>query len=176
MRGVLSAESAVLHGLHTIRMSLLILSGVIVTLLAFGACQCDLCTHFYSISCPRRDKMLFFVSLLPGCSVPGRPFSEHKKKTCDNLAVKLYHKEKDPSTVLTDLSRTVVCAMSVRPFPHRSVLLGVGFDTVIVIQEIQDLFSARFVQFVKSSHHSLGGKLLGEVIALVQGCEIYRIQ
>lgn len=48
--------------------------------------------------------MLFFVSLLPGCSVPGRPFSEHKKKTCDNLAVKLYHKEKDPSTVLTDLS------------------------------------------------------------------------
>lgn len=106
----------------------------------------------------------------------GVPFQSIKKKTCDNLAVKLYHKEKDPSTVLTDLSRTVVCAMSVRPFPHRSVLLGVGFDTVIVIQEIQDLFSARFVQFVKSSHHSLGGKLLGEVIALVQGCEIYRIQ
>ena len=40
------AESAILLGLHSVRMSLLILGSIVVTLLAFGTSQSDFCTHF----------------------------------------------------------------------------------------------------------------------------------
>ncbi len=40
------AESAILLGLHTVRMVLLLLGRIIVAVLAFGTCQCYLCTHF----------------------------------------------------------------------------------------------------------------------------------
>lgn len=45
MRGMGSAESAVLLGFHTVRMGFLILGGIVVTLFAFCACQSDSCTH-----------------------------------------------------------------------------------------------------------------------------------
>jgi hypothetical protein len=45
---MLLAESAVLLDLHTIGHGLLILGGVVIALLALGACQCNLCTHVFS--------------------------------------------------------------------------------------------------------------------------------
>ena len=45
VHGVTLAESAVLHGFHTIGMILLFLGRIVVSLLAFGTCQCDLGTH-----------------------------------------------------------------------------------------------------------------------------------
>ena len=42
---VLLAESAVLLGLHPIRMVFLFLGRVVITLLALGACQCNLHSH-----------------------------------------------------------------------------------------------------------------------------------
>ena len=45
MHSVLLAESAVLLCFHTIGMSFLILGHIVVSLLALGACKCDLCTH-----------------------------------------------------------------------------------------------------------------------------------
>jgi hypothetical protein len=49
VHGVTLAESAVFLGLHTIGMSLFILSGIVITLFALCACQCDLCTHILSL-------------------------------------------------------------------------------------------------------------------------------
>ena len=45
MDGVLAAEAAILRELKTIGIVLLVLEGVVVTLLALGACQCDLNAH-----------------------------------------------------------------------------------------------------------------------------------
>ena len=45
MKGMLSAERAVLLDLHTIRMCLLVLCGVIIPVLALRASKCDSCTH-----------------------------------------------------------------------------------------------------------------------------------
>lgn len=42
---MLSAESAILLNFHTLRMILFILCRIVITLLAFCACQSDLCTH-----------------------------------------------------------------------------------------------------------------------------------
>ena len=42
-------ESTILFGFHSVRMSLLILGHVIVTLLAFCTCQCDLCAHDFHL-------------------------------------------------------------------------------------------------------------------------------
>ena len=46
MHGVLAAETAVLAELDTIGVVLLVLEGVVVSLLAFGAGQGDLYAHF----------------------------------------------------------------------------------------------------------------------------------
>ena len=65
MQGVLAAEAAVLHELDAIGVVLLVLEGVVIPLLAFGAGQCDLYAHF-SLSfceCKRRAialTLLFF--------------------------------------------------------------------------------------------------------------------
>ena len=48
MKSMSLAESAVLLGLHTIGMSLLILCCVIITILAFCASKCDSCTHNFT--------------------------------------------------------------------------------------------------------------------------------
>ena len=48
MHCVSLAESAILLGLHTIGMCLLILGCIIITTLALCACQCDSCTHVFS--------------------------------------------------------------------------------------------------------------------------------
>ena len=66
MEGVLAAEAAVLHELDTIGVVLLVLEGVVVPLLAFGAGQCDLYAHFsFSFcECKRRAfalALLFYV-------------------------------------------------------------------------------------------------------------------
>ena len=45
------AESAVLLCLHAVRMSLLILRHVVVALLAFCACQCNLSAHDFHLHC-----------------------------------------------------------------------------------------------------------------------------
>ena len=45
VKGVLSAERAVLLELHALRMSLLVLGCVVIAVLALSACQCNLCTH-----------------------------------------------------------------------------------------------------------------------------------
>ena len=79
------AESAILLDLHSVRMSLLILGSIVITLLAFGACQSDFRTHFltstylssykflvkkkelkffsldYYITCPAVSSIIFFV-------------------------------------------------------------------------------------------------------------------
>ena len=44
---VLAAEAAILHKLDTIGIVLLVLEGVVVSLLAFGAGQGDLNAHFF---------------------------------------------------------------------------------------------------------------------------------
>jgi len=46
MNRVLFAEAAVLAVLQTIRIVLLVFKGVVVSLLAFGACQGDFYAHF----------------------------------------------------------------------------------------------------------------------------------
>ena len=56
MQSVCSAESAVLLGLHAVRMSFLILRHVVVTVLAFRTLQCNSCAHnfhlaFYLFTC-----------------------------------------------------------------------------------------------------------------------------
>ena len=45
MQGVLTAETAILVELETIGIVLLILEGIVVPLLAFGAGKCDLYAH-----------------------------------------------------------------------------------------------------------------------------------
>ena len=47
MNGMLAAEAAILHKLDTIGVVLLVLEGVVVSLLAFGAGQGDLNAHFF---------------------------------------------------------------------------------------------------------------------------------
>jgi len=58
-----SAESAVLLGFHSVRMRFFIFCGVVVTLLAFGTCQSNSCTHIATSFSFSNQK------------------SEHKKKT-----------------------------------------------------------------------------------------------
>lgn len=64
------AESAILLGLHTVRMSFLILSHVVVALFAFCTCQCDLCSHDFHLHLYYRSSH-FAQDLI----------FEHKKKT-----------------------------------------------------------------------------------------------
>lgn len=45
MKGVLTAETAILVELETIGIVLLVLEGIVVPLLAFGAGKCDLYAH-----------------------------------------------------------------------------------------------------------------------------------
>ena len=49
MHGMSLAETAILLGFHSVRMSLLILCGIVVTLLALCTCQCNSCTHLYHL-------------------------------------------------------------------------------------------------------------------------------
>ena len=46
MKGVFTAETAILVELETIGIVLLVLEGIVVPLLAFGAGKCDLYSHF----------------------------------------------------------------------------------------------------------------------------------
>ena len=80
------AESAVLLGLHAVRMSLLILCHVVVTLLALRACQCDLCAHDFHLH-------LYYRSLRVAYGL----IFEHKKKTCLPFAHLLYHRNNGAS-------------------------------------------------------------------------------
>ena len=73
------AESAVLLGFHSVRMSLLILGHVVIALLAFCACQCDLCAHDFHLH------LINFVLAWPLL------YFGHKKKTCLPFARLLYH-------------------------------------------------------------------------------------
>lgn len=61
---MLSAESAVLLDLHSVRMRLLILGRIVVALLALGAGQCNLCTHFATSTyflCKKKDLKAYLV-------------------------------------------------------------------------------------------------------------------
>ena len=49
MHGMLLAESAVLLCFHTVRMSFLVLSHVVIALFAFCTCQCNLCAHDFHL-------------------------------------------------------------------------------------------------------------------------------
>ena len=49
MHGMSLAESAVLLGFHTVRMSFFVLSHVIVALFAFCTCQCNFCAHDFHL-------------------------------------------------------------------------------------------------------------------------------
>lgn len=49
MHGMLLAESAVLLCFHTVRMSFLVLSHVVVALFAFCTCQCNFCAHDFHL-------------------------------------------------------------------------------------------------------------------------------
>ena len=64
------AESAVLLGFHSVRMSFLILGHVVITLFAFGTCQCNSCAHDFHLH------LIFFVVV----GLFSAKF-EHKKKT-----------------------------------------------------------------------------------------------
>ena len=50
MQSVCSAESAVLLGLHAVRMSFLILCHVVVTVLAFRTLQCNSRAHNFHLA------------------------------------------------------------------------------------------------------------------------------
>jgi len=49
MWGVLIAEFAMLFKFHSIRMVFALFFGFVVSLLAFCAGQCDLCSHFFHL-------------------------------------------------------------------------------------------------------------------------------
>ena len=70
MHGMLLAESAVLLCFHTVRMSFLVLSHVVVALFAFCTCQCNFCAHDFHLHLYYRSSHF----------CPGTNF-EHKKKT-----------------------------------------------------------------------------------------------
>ncbi len=71
MHGMPLAEPAILLGLHPVGMSLLILSGIVVTVLALRAGKCDPCTHSYTSALNIMKKHLFQQAFLrsgkPGC-------------------------------------------------------------------------------------------------------------
>ena len=70
------AESAVLLGLHAVRMSFLILRHVVIALLAFCTCQCNLCAHDFHlrlILC----KAAFFSACYRKLSIKKRPMFFH---------------------------------------------------------------------------------------------------
>ena len=59
MNGVLLAETAVFLRFHTLRMFFLILGGIVVSVLALCAFQCDSCAHFSNLS---ESVLLYFYS------------------------------------------------------------------------------------------------------------------
>ena len=84
-----AAETAVLVHFKSVRIILLVFVCVIISLLALGACQCDLDSHFY------RHLLIEFGAKLPFCAVKvtvylprarrlacsARPRKAHTKKT-----------------------------------------------------------------------------------------------
>ena len=60
MKGVFTAETAILVELETIGIVLLVLEGIVVPLLAFGAGKCDLYSHFLILlkDCGNIDRFL----------------------------------------------------------------------------------------------------------------------
>lgn len=76
------AESAVLLGLHAVRMSFLILRHVVIALLAFCTCQCNLCAHDFHlrlILC----KAAFFSACYRKLSIKKRPMFFHSPAHCN---------------------------------------------------------------------------------------------
>ena len=71
------AESAIFLGFHSVRMCFLILRSVVITLLAFCTCQCDLGTHFSTST-----RFYTFSSRINLCI---------KKRPETHLALLLYH-------------------------------------------------------------------------------------
>jgi len=75
VKGVFTAETAILLEFKTIGIVLLILSSVVVSLLAFCANECELYSHF----CTPPGKYMCFTSLEMELSVT--PIFGHNKKT-----------------------------------------------------------------------------------------------
>lgn len=76
-------ESAVLLCLHAVRMSLFILRHVIVALLAFRACQCDLCAHDFHLRLILCKAALFLPSAIVILSIKKRPLFFHSPDHCN---------------------------------------------------------------------------------------------
>ena len=69
------AESAILLGFHTIRMSLLILSHVVVTVLAFRTLQSNSCAHNFHLAFNIFTYVLLMVANHPILGIKKRPTS-----------------------------------------------------------------------------------------------------
>lgn len=73
MHRMLSAKSAILLCLHSVRVSLFVFRHVVITLLAFCTFQCDSCTHNFHLA------LRFLIDVLHG-SLRGYPKLGIKKR------------------------------------------------------------------------------------------------
>ena len=73
-------ESAVLLGLHPVRMSLFVLGHVVITLLTFCTCQCDFCTHNFHL-----HVLFLFLGLFLFLRIKKRPIASIRPSTISQI-------------------------------------------------------------------------------------------